>query len=223
MQYYLIKTSSLIYQNSVQYSETIRSLTFLKQLNGKDLMSALITKEDNLGIDLNFDDYIFYLKSSTQNIRKPSQFARFSMSSSGLFINEEVKELITEFNLPVYELYKTSCEFKGKNYIYYWFRIHTQEIQSCIDFEHSKFIRGEGSSVLPNNYEQSKQQIYDYSIMGHDIEVLYIKKEIERYDFFFLSHYPHYYFVSERLKHAMERKKFKGMEFETVDWIKIID
>jgi hypothetical protein len=55
------------------------------------------------------------------------------------------------------------------------------------------------------------------------IETLYMKKEIEQYDFFFISHHTQHYIVSERLKIAMEKNKFKGMEFIEATWLKIIN
>jgi hypothetical protein len=50
-----------------------------------------------------------------------------------------------------------------------------------------------------------------------------MKKEIEQYDFFFISHHTQHYIVSERLKIAMEKNKFKGMEFIEATWLKIIN
>jgi hypothetical protein len=117
------------------------------------------------------------------------------------------------------------CEFRKQPINYWWFRIHTQPIQQFIDISHSTF-RNKSKEVITIPIENYLQEDYPLQAItwldNHWINELSIHKDIEQYDMFCLRHFSSLYIVSERLKEAIEKHKFKGMTFQEATWLKII-
>jgi hypothetical protein len=228
MKFYNIITSSLVYIDSSKIETTSDSVKYTESLQGKSIPERLLTNglNDDLGFNLTFEFSTLLLKSYS-GVKKPYNFIRPTIFSLGFCISNDTKEFLLKYNIPTHESYRMSCEFRKQEYIYWWFRIHTQPIQHLINIQLSKFSGLGDSETKEGAFDFSKfdattQKNYSSETMG-GIEILYMKKEIEQYDFFFISHHTQHYIVSERLKIAMEKNKFKGMEFIEATWLKIIN
>jgi hypothetical protein len=150
-----------------------------------------------------------------------------------LIISEKSHDLIKGFDLPPYQSYETKIYAKNEPYIYYVFFI-PQNSYELIDFEKSEFALYPMNAMKIRHKSLNINSIADYEkcIKEHPFLVkenpARLKVAIDKlvliddipFDLFRIIgpiSTMYSYFVSERLKTAMEENKCTGMDFERLE------
>lgn len=182
-------------------------------------------------VDLNVPDYLLHYHS------KRTSFLSFH-ATQFLLIERKLVELFENFKLPIKQIFETSIESRKKNYDYFLFYLPENYYQ-YIDFKRSTFalvpMRGKKNVVVEpdiNSLEEFDSWIneYPYLIRSNPKKMkivavnIFLNTNLIEYDFFRIigpvgmSNY----FVSERLKNAMQENGFTGVEYIPLDKIGII-
>ena len=179
--------------------------------------------------NLNIPNYILHGHAKRTDI--------LSHTSQFLLISKNLNELIEEFKLPNKQVFETSVLARGEKYSYSLFYLPDNCYQ-YIDFSRSTFALVPFGRPVPelfpeiNSLEVFEAWIdkYRYLIKSnpHRLKIIVDKLvfNVDKipFDMFRIIGPlpPTSYFVSERLKNAIEEKGFTGMEFTPLDKIKTI-
>ena len=153
---------------------------------------------------------------------------------SGLLINEKVKEILSNFNLPNHKYYSALVkDFHGKVYPYNWLQTSKErDMRSYIDFKLSSFkIRkdmiGLISESVQINSEEELNKIQDNLEFGLAVNLssLVFKKDFSRLniDLFKVRRLGRDWIISERLKKSLEDAKVTGVRIEPAINISVAD
>ncbi len=179
-----------------------------------------ISSWEEITSDLNVPDFILHGHSKRTDI--------VSGVSYMLLISNRLKELVESHSLPRSQVFETSIIARGKKYSYSLFYLPDNSYQ-FIDFARSTFaLVPFGRPVAThfpeiNSLEEFESWVkkYPYLVKSnpHRLKVIVDKLvfDIDKipYDMFRIigPFSPQSYFVSERLKNAIEDKGFTGMDF----------
>lgn len=123
----------------------------------------------------------------TPNIKfKLSRGARFTdvmsqatINAYGLLISEELKNSLSELNIPPHKFYPASIQDKERTYNYYWLHIVWKENTKIIDYSKSSFFQKRGQRDLgdliihsENDYKITKEKLGSRFMVGQKEIVL---------------------------------------------------
>ena len=214
MKFYLIEKESLVYIDTHKHNKPI------------DIEYSIWDK-DELDPAINFESSQFLLRAYAGAGKKQWQFIQSIKFLTGFCVNDEVKQLLSDFTLTTHEYHIMPCEFRGESLTYWWFRLHAQPLQHLIDVSRCVFYNNynEPENLFKAPFDAYLKETYPMQAImrGLDcwVKEIYVSKEIAQYDFFSLSHFPAVCLVSERLKEAMDKRKFKGVKFTEATWLKL--
>jgi len=145
-----------------------------------------------------------------------------------LIVNPNLITLFIKFNLPDYEVFDSPVHHKGDINKYQLFHIEYPSNDEVIDFSKSKFYIGERGQA-PSNAIRKVDNFKHYKKVQQHVKIEFSGKNLlckeltldfskNSFDLFRLTVVPALgYFISERLKDAIEGKGFTGFDFKEID------
>jgi hypothetical protein len=143
----------------------------------------------------------------------------------GLLVNKKVREIFDQHNLMSHKYYPVEIEAKGDILHYDFFQpFDEKNLDSYIDFEKSSFEwRGftiESSSVKLYSYKEYKEKRNTRGICDDIVLTDIVLKNTfsKEWDVFTFSPIRggRYFFISEKLKNALEANNVSGIEYHPV-------
>jgi hypothetical protein len=213
MKYYTLSGSSnpqiIGVKNGVYQGEIIWK-NFSNKNCEKEIISYFIKKMNN-SLDvieqINFEiEYVEAYKSA-----KMTDFFRFTPALYGIvfFVSERVVEIFNNHRLPIHRYIPVNIYHKQIHYKYWALYIPQFYSGEVIAFDKSIFNKGSllnKELISFNDYSEYKRAGYVL------IEKLVFNKELdESLDIFLSSFLGHRYFVSEKLKIALEEIEVSGV------------
>lgn len=144
---------------------------------------------------------------------------------SGLIIDSKFLNTLLEFTVDEYQVFPATVRYRKKDYPYHFFHF-VGDGNRFVDFEKSEFIlsgvlndAGEASVSLASYeiYLQLDQQVTQAAPPMRVKASKLVFLENSDVDFFRLYRLRYEYFVSERLKSALEAANIKGVKYEVVE------
>lgn len=144
------------------------------------------------------------------------------LSQSGILISQSLKQIVEGFKFPdEVQWVEATATHYDQSYKYHYFYNYESPEKDLIDWDRSKYVE-------VNHVGKPKSEV-QYSISLEEIEhmrknrkvrydspkSLYFKRSIP-YDFFRLVYSTPGYFVSERLKNALEESDCEGVELTPI-------
>ncbi len=158
------------------------------------------------------------------------------VSKSGLIVTNKLMELLLSFDNPLeYEIFEASAISDGKkyvgnyhyNYLYFW-KIYDTNL---INFSMSEFYTVDIHSAVTGEYQfKNYVELNEFQTTkgfksNFKVKTLFINPEINSfYDIFRLGNTMPGYYVSERLKNAIQEAECTGIDFtpvEELNWVKL--
>ncbi len=143
---------------------------------------------------------------------KLTDFFRFTPRLWGIefFVTNEVKELFSQFNLPMHAYIPVNIYHKQKLYNYSALYIPYSYRLDSIDFENSIFFKG--NEILGKKYFKFKDEEDWSKNKISQAEKLFFNENFDKsLDLFISSFGGGGYYVSERLKKAIEEHSLTGV------------
>jgi hypothetical protein len=143
---------------------------------------------------------------------------------TGLLINNKVKDLLSNFNIPNHKFYPAFVkDIKDNVYAYYWIQTSDErDVDFLLNYSESEFyIRKDTigiekepvkiNSIEDLKYYQSKLEIHQ----GIRTSKAVLNKSFLslNLDLFKVGRFSTYWIVTERLKNAFEKEKITGVSF----------
>lgn len=145
-----------------------------------------------------------------------------------LTVRIELINLFDNFNIPDFEVFESPVHHNNKVYDYKLFHIDYPSNDELIDFKSSEFYVGK-RGLPPSELSVSVNTFEEYLILQKQVKIDYegnnllCKKILLDFsqcnlDMFRLTVVPALgYFVSEKLKHAIEERGFTGFDFKEIE------
>jgi hypothetical protein len=140
----------------------------------------------------------------------------------GLLINIKFLDLLKEFSLPDYRIYKTPIIHKNEildNYQYIVFKSLWFDV---IDIEKTPFYKDLDENIQPINpfFEKvSAQKAFEKGGYPRPNGGIYLKPECANYDFFTFPGCPQGFVISEKLKNKLIEESISGIAISEIDWL----
>ncbi|MBL4715988.1 MAG: hypothetical protein JKX95_05085 [Bacteroidia bacterium] len=149
-----------------------------------------------------------------------------NIQAVGLFINEKVKNILSEFNILNHEFYEGSLSHNGKTDPYFWLHIVNDSLKG-IDFENSIFAETDlfGDKVnevrvdSESDWYIKNKECEDMNFLNADKLVFTANFMDRNYDIFLFPYIHHYIIVSERVIQSLEDFKITGYHIKKADFI----
>ena len=150
----------------------------------------------------------------------------------GFILNDKLLDLLLNFNLPIYRTYELNLYHKGKRINNYYFFVIYDECNKYVDFNKSKFYWNHHSEkkmyedLIVNSSKELKDLFYNSVVNSNPFKTIGSNKIVlnKKFNFDMLRiHYlfPPGYYVSKRLKEAIEKEGITGILFEEAPHIEI--
>ena len=136
----------------------------------------------------------------------------------GLFVNEKVKSILEQFNLPEHKFFEGILIYQDKKIPYYWFHLVKKDLQG-INFAQSEFRTG----FSPNNLDDEILQINTLEDFNNIIEnnpkfvggaKIILEEEYQKFnlDLIYFPFIHFYIFISENVANLLIKEKVSGIE-----------
>jgi len=186
---------------------------------------SFINQEDAFEIvDYEFTD-IPRLKAQLEHKAKITDvLSQASIGGHGLLICEKLKTIFEKFNIMQHKYYPVEVQTKKGSLPYYWLQVNDRSLLHKINYKKSVFYWTETTfkqGIIELNsyadYVKKKKEHENDCLWGIDIEEIVLTKNFDRdLDVFCFSPLDGVrgFFISERLKNAIDENKITGIEIK---------
>ena len=213
MNYYLIKRSSDI----EEIGDTKQ--TIFKPPYNPTLPNTF--KDIKVGGSIDFELRVpEFLLAPYAKITDFMRMASISYSTVKM-ISPRFLELLQNFQLADHQLFKTKVFDKTRGWDYYFFYFTQTFDEEYVDFEQSEFVITHISRIISpieiNSFEEFKEKRREVRNDSNTVDYISLVFKTEKIPYDFFRIYKTFYrgfFVSERLKEAIEAAGLTGMTFK---------
>jgi hypothetical protein len=150
-----------------------------------------------------------------------------SMMQYGLMISENLKSLITEFNLQEYQTFEVPVYSTKNTHQYYWLHFGKTDVLSNINFLKSNFAIYEfgfkKDNITIESYEHYQSTLSSISSMSNIKAELISINSAPNYDLFVIPFIDGLIYVSNNLKSAIEQSKLTGVDIKLATHLTLLN
>ena len=150
-----------------------------------------------------------------------------SMMQYGLMISEDLKSLITEFNIQEYQTFEVPVYSIKNTHQYYWLHFGETDILSNINFPKSNFAICEfgvkKDNITIESYEHYQSTLSSISSMSNIKAELISINSAPNYDLFVIPFIDGLIYLSNNLKSAIEQSNLTGIDIKLATHLTLLN
>ena len=163
------------------------------------------------------------LKNSFNPNKRDIMILSSTGNRGGIIISDKLLEVINEFKLPnELQVFDVNAIHKGIDYHYNYFYLYNPKQEEYLNFKEMLFYETNMVGIIKrelkinnyNDYLNFKNE--NKLIQIYPNQLIFLKEKINT-DIFNLSYIGLGYYVSERLKEAIEEANCQGIEFTPIE------
>ena len=164
------------------------------------------------------------LKNSFNSIKRDILRLSSTGNGGGIIISDKLLNVFKEFLLPKeLQIFDAIAIHKGREYHYNYFYIYEANEERVFDFENNYFIKTNFGFPEDDYFKIDYKELKKRSLENYEEltpKEIIVKPENITSDIFRLDLTMSGYYVSQRLKEAVEKAECKGLKFIPIEELK---